>query len=152
MPRKPTGKPRGRPPVYEDDQLCIEVWRRVLSGRAKGAWAASEQLENERPDGVHRAPRSLAKRLYDKAVGARKRWFQAQARIRPVVRRRRRGGLADFVDSMRETQRFVEQHQRFADAVNQMIEHHRHLNGWRGGSTGTFKSETRDIYVGSSAI
>jgi hypothetical protein len=129
MPRRPTGNPRGRPRIYNDDELCIEVWRRVFSGRAKGPWAASEQLEQERSDGVHRAPGSLSARIYRKATGARKPWFEIQAklRLRPAVRERRRSGLAGALDSMRETQRFLEQHQHFADAINQMTERHREL-------------------------
>jgi hypothetical protein len=118
---------RGRPLEYvDDDRLCVEMARRILSGRAKGTWAAACQIEAEYPDGRHREPGSVAQRLYRKYT-KREQWFLMQAKVRPVVRKRRRSGLGAFLDSMRTTQRFVEQHQRLADEFNRMTEQHRLL-------------------------
>jgi hypothetical protein len=119
--------PRGRPVEYvDDDRLCIEMGRRILSGRVAGAWAAAFQMEKENPDGRHRAPGSMAQRLYRKYL-KREQWFLMQAKVRPVVRKRRRSGLGAFLDSMRETQRIIEQHQRSVDEFNRITEQHRLL-------------------------
>jgi hypothetical protein len=118
--------PRGRPLKYADDRLCIEMARRILSGRARGAWAAACQIEAEYQDGCHRAPESMAQRLYRK-YKKREQWLLMQAKVRPVVRARRRSVLGAFLDSMRTTQQIVEQHQQVADMVNRMTEQQRLL-------------------------
>jgi hypothetical protein len=94
--------------------------RRILDGRAKGAWAAADQLEREFPDGRSRVRGAVAQRLYRK-FNRHEQWFLEQATIRPRPPRRRRHGLSVFLDSMAETQRFIEQQQMAIAQQQQMV-------------------------------
>jgi hypothetical protein len=88
---------------------------------------------------------SMAQRLYRKYL-KREQWFLMQAKVRPVVRKRRRSGLGAFLDSMRETQRIIEQHQRSVDEFNRITEQHRLLER----TVGRLMSEQILVYVGTS--
>jgi hypothetical protein len=115
MPRKPTGRPRGRPAGSRqypgDDKLCVELARRVLAGTA--APLAARQLEAEFPDQRTKAPGTKAKRLM-RNYGLREQWFLIQARPAPppVSPPARRAGLAAAMDSMTVLQRMAEEQDR----------------------------------------
>jgi hypothetical protein len=127
MPRKPTGNPRGAPRQYKDTRLCIELWRRVLNGRAKSTWAAAQQIEVDFPDGRYREKWSMARRIYNKAIGERKDWFIAQAQVRPAARKPYRNSFDDIVSAMVNAQREFERLSQWSDAAAQIIERQRQL-------------------------
>jgi hypothetical protein len=118
MAAKPTGGKRGRPRVYDDTRLCIEMARRILRGLARGPWAAAEQVAKEHSDGLHRAPKSVARRLYGRYM-PNEQWCLEQAKVRPATvptqRPHHRGTLATFLESITISERLAAEQQKAAE-------------------------------------
>ena len=106
MARKPTGRPRGRPPgsrQYRDDHLCVEMARLIQTGYAKDARDAARQVapKADGPAGLD----SKATRLRRNYI-RREQWFVMQAKAQHAPAR---SDAADFLESALKFRRFAEQ-------------------------------------------
>jgi hypothetical protein len=120
MPRKPTGRRRGRPHGSRqypgDDRLCIEMARLILTGEVPDAKVAARRLA-PLADGTHTLDKSKAKRL-ERAYGRREDWFLFRAKAPSTERGRPRQNGPLFLTAYNDAvQSFLESQRRFESAA-----------------------------------